>query len=118
MAKQIKITDLTLNDNNILVKQEISIDTNKRIEKIVTEAKQEKDAINALNQKAMQSCFDLLYRRKGIPTLGSELLTTSGHKNLSVLMLKFSSFLKKREDIWKIQKRKLRGQTVYLLLPK
>lgn len=117
MAKQIKITDLDLNDN-ILIKPEITENTINKIEKIVVQARQEKDAIIALNQKAMQNCFDLLYQRKGNPTLGVELLTTSGFKNLSVLMLKFSAFLKKREDIWKVQKKKLRGQTVYLLLPK
>jgi ABC-type Na+ efflux pump permease subunit len=116
--KEIEITDLTFNEDQNISPQ-IDQKTKEKINTIISLATQERDAIIALNIKAIKVCYDLLYQRSQTKTLTSaqELLDLSKFKNLSVLMVKLNRFINER-GVWKLQKKKIGDHSFYSLIPK
>jgi len=68
----------------------------------------------------IQNCYNLLYNnsQKNIYTTATTLLEISGTTNLSTLMSKLSAYLKTREEIWIIKKKKINKLSNYILIPK
>jgi len=116
--KEINITDLIFNEDQEILPHLNNI-TKDKINNIISLAVQERNAIIALNVKAIKACYDLLYTRSQTKTITSaqELLDLSKFKNLSVLMVKLNKFINER-GVWKLQKKKIGNSSFYSLIPK
>ena len=121
--KKLEIVQLSLGKTIDLNVPDISNQSKDKIDKLIDEAKKEKEAlqIKTLQEDELRRCYDVLLQATETkrPISSNALLAIIDNKvPLSTLIIRLRQFARDRGNIWEIQKHRIDKITHYSMKPK